>query len=191
MTRQVHELNEIHPLNCPIVAQVRAIWSDHNCFYSRGYIRYYATSLWMPCEHQLVAEATYGVPDGFHVHHIDGDKVNNRASNLAVMSSNEHHRLHGREFERRVVVTCPVCESPFEVRVSRFENRGVKYCSNSCRNLADRKVERPSSDALATLLLEIGNWTRIGMLFGVSDNAVRKWAKQYNLDLSVCDGRRR
>jgi transposase-like protein len=36
---------------------------------------------------------------------------------------------------------------------------------------------------------EIGNWSALGRHFGVSDNAVRKWAKRFGLDLSLCNGR--
>lgn len=31
------------------------------------------------------------------VHHIDGNKLNNKSSNLAVMSSSEHYKLHNKK----------------------------------------------------------------------------------------------
>jgi hypothetical protein len=68
---------------------------------------------------------------------------------------------------------------------------GDLYCSPSCRQFAQRKVIRPSADELRQLMVDIGNWTALGQLFGVSDNAVRKWAKRYGLDLALCDGRRK
>lgn len=34
------------------------------------------------------------IPDGYHVHHIDHDKNNNEISNLKMLTSEEHHRLH-------------------------------------------------------------------------------------------------
>lgn len=43
----------------------------------------------------LVYEAFVGeIPEGFFIHHIDGDCRNNIASNLEAMSALEHNRLH-------------------------------------------------------------------------------------------------
>ena len=39
------------------------------------------------------------IPDGMHVHHIDGDHDNNDPSNLRIISASEHARLHYRERE--------------------------------------------------------------------------------------------
>lgn len=47
--------------------------------------------------HRLVYEAFIGeIPKGqkFHIHHIDGDKQNNRADNLKLITSKEHHFIH-------------------------------------------------------------------------------------------------
>jgi len=55
------------------------------------------------------------------------------------------------------------------------------YCSDKCCKLANRKVDRPDKEKLIDIL-RINNWTQVAKIFGVSDNAVRKWAKQYNID---------
>jgi hypothetical protein len=41
--------------------------------------------------HTLVAETFIGdIPNGYEVHHIDGNKQNNMVSNLSILESNEH-----------------------------------------------------------------------------------------------------
>jgi hypothetical protein len=48
--------------------------------------------------HRLIYEAYYGqIPDGYHVHHIDGNKLNNRIDNLQLLSKSEHSSLHNSE----------------------------------------------------------------------------------------------
>lgn len=181
MSRKVSGLDEVHPLDCPVVAQVRVAYADCAWFYDRGYIRYYDGTKSMLREHQRVAQMAYGLPDDYHVHHIDRNRVNNCADNLAVLSPAEHLRLHGQAYRSRLIVTCPICETPFESHAYRVLNRNAAYCGDACRSFADRKVDRPSVDALATLIREVNNWSALGRMFGVSDNAVRKWAKTYGL----------
>lgn len=50
-------------------------------------------------EHVVVVEAQIGrrIKRGEEVHHIDGDKHNNRLENLRLMTKHEHGQLHGRE----------------------------------------------------------------------------------------------
>lgn len=68
--------------------------------------------------------------------------------------------------------TCPVCNNKKLI--------GIKYCSPECAHIGTRKTKRPSKDELK-LLIENNSWSALGRMFGVSDNAVRKWAKKYNL----------
>ncbi len=46
--------------------------------------------------HRRVAEKKVGgkIYPGREVHHIDGDKSNNRPSNLTILSSAQHRRIH-------------------------------------------------------------------------------------------------
>lgn len=71
--------------------------------------------------------------------------------------------------------TCPECKNLFTGRLTK-----QKYCSKICATKASRKIERPTRQELEQ---EIQNntWISLGKKYGVSDNAVRKWAKKYNL----------
>ena len=62
-------------------------------------------------EHHLVWERTYGkpVPKGWVLHHLSGDKLDNRPENLVAMPRQEHHK-HPRQALR-----------PYEERIRRLE----------------------------------------------------------------------
>lgn len=49
--------------------------------------------------HQVICEQKEGrkIKDGFHVHHIDGNKLNNDPENLQSMPASDHARLHMKE----------------------------------------------------------------------------------------------
>lgn len=52
-----------------------------------------------------------------------------------------------------------------------------KYCSTVCSRKARRKVlNRPSKEKLHELL-ETNSYLAVGRMYGVSDNAIRKWLK--------------
>lgn len=55
-----------------------------------------------------------------------------------------------------------------------------KYCSDKCGRLSRRVTERPNKEELGNLI-ENNSWCAIGRMYNVSDNAVRKWAKQYDI----------
>ena len=50
----------------------------------------------------------------------------------------------------------------------------------SCLSVSKRKVERPTCDQLSSDI-QVMPWVAIGRKYGVSDNAVRKWAFKYGL----------
>lgn len=43
------------------------------------------------------------VPEGYHVHHVDGDKGNNDISNLTLMNQSEHMRYHNNADEMKAM----------------------------------------------------------------------------------------
>lgn len=47
--------------------------------------------------HRVVWKRHFGpIPEGYHVHHIDENGLNNDISNLVALPESEHHALHGR-----------------------------------------------------------------------------------------------
>lgn len=57
--------------------------------------------------------------------------------------------------------------------------KGSLRCVN-CHNIFQRKIERPLRDELKKLIRS-KSFLQIGKDYGVSDNTIRKWCKNYNL----------
>lgn len=60
------------------------------------------------------------------------------------------------------------------------------YICSQCATKNAQKVERPTREQLKELI-RFKPFTQIGKDFGVSDNAVRKWCKSYNLPTKTSD----
>jgi hypothetical protein len=192
---KVATLNEAFPTTCSVVEQVRADYSGWYYDLPDGYIRYYKGASAKVYEHRLVAQRVYGpIPDNSIVRHENNDRADNRAVNLRIISRYQHGlESFGHTPAEERVCANPKCDNRFKVPQQRIRRSisGNLYCSPGCKQEAERKVARPEKADLEQLMREVGNWTALGKKFGVSDNAVRKWAKQYGLDLSICDGRRK
>lgn len=189
----VATLNETHPSPCPIVRQVRQEYAHWRYDLADGYILYFLTGFGQEYEQRLVAERAFGsIPPDHVVRRRNEDRTDNRAENLYLLSRSEHGRFT-LEREPALTYTCTACGKPFKAPRHRIQRSpsGHLFCSRACKDVTNRKVTRPSADELHQLMLDIGNWTALGQQFGVSDNAVRKWAKRYGLDLAICDGRRK
>jgi len=64
-------------------------------FFPRKIRNGYATVLKREPIHRIVALKKYkNVPENFVVHHIDGNKLNNRWNNLMLLHKKDHYRLH-------------------------------------------------------------------------------------------------
>jgi hypothetical protein len=53
-------------------------------------------------EHRVVMEALTGapIPQGMHVHHRNGDGLDNRPENLQLLTATEHNALHAAQGTR-------------------------------------------------------------------------------------------
>ena len=62
---------------------------------------------------------------------------------------------------------------------------GSTYCPE-CKSFLERKVERPSREELKKLIRE-ESFTKIASLYGVTDNAIRKWCDAEGLPRKKTD----
>jgi len=86
-------------------------------------------------------------------------------------SSNDNNKLNLEPFEMKPTGICPKCKKNVY---------GTKYCSVECASFNRRKTSHPRKKTLAKMLKDM-SYCAIGRKYNVSDNAVRKWAKKYDL----------
>jgi hypothetical protein len=124
--------------------------------------------------------------------HINGVPDDNRLSNLQIVCPNCAATLdtHCGRKNRRPERACMGCGEPY-----RPKRSAQKYCSRTCGQRAgkssglNRRIsERPPREELLRLIDEFG-YVGVGRLFGVSDNAIRKWVRFYERERAIEEGR--
>ena len=88
----------------------------------------------------------------------------------------ERLKIHKKPAKPLLNKTCPICDHEFTTK-----DELQKFDKVECRIAGSVKVKHPSKEELQKLILENVNWCALGRRFGVTDNAVRKWARGYGL----------
>lgn len=150
-------------------------------------------------EHIVVAEKSLGraLRTNEVVHHLDGARDNNKVNNLLVLERGQHAKLHAwldrgapgavmprsnrvnstKPKSHLVSAVCEICGASLQAKQTRF-------CCDAHSRLASRKVKsRPPVDELLNDLSSM-SFAAVGRKYGVSDNAVRKWLRQGNIEPS-------
>lgn len=188
----------------------RKYWSIPECLanadrridHLSGYVRVYcplhpkANTRGYVYEHRLIMEQHLGrlLQQYEHVHHRNSVRWDNRLENLQCLTASEHGKIKSLSFsevdllfgvgipqrprchrpQRQHIIICCTCGQEF------IRGHNAQFCSAKCVGLANRKVQRPSKDELVKMLWQEPT-TTIAAKYGVSDQAVAKWAKNYGI----------
>jgi len=135
-------------------------------------------------EHILVMERRLGeIPDGFEVHHLDGDTENNRDDNLILLSKEDHTRLHNwlqscdinlKELNanrmnsgKPKLFRCKECDKP-------LSGSQTTFCCTACQNRFSSK-KPPVDELIGKTISEISS------KFSVTPKTARKWFHSYGI----------
>jgi transposase-like protein len=144
------------------------------------------------CELCGQGETWRGQPMALILDHINGVPNDHRLENLRIVCPNCAATLktHCGRKNRKPPRTCGLCGESFQARY-----RQQRYCSRDCGQRANRltgerrrKAPRPPRDQLLAEVNELG-YLAVGRRYGVSDNAIRKWIRQYEREQAIEEGR--
>ena len=141
--------------------------------------------------HQLQAEKKLGrsLTEQEWVHHIDKNKSNNDINNLMIFRTIADHtafhcgasiykvndvwisNMKSLKISNSRKCICPVCQK-------NYKDTNATMCL-SCYS-QEKSKSIPNKEVLLNLILKYP-LTKIGKIFNVSDNAIRKWCKKYDL----------
>ena len=104
-----------------------------------------------------------------------------------LVCSNCHREIHVAEKEQKpinlqryyrpwITKKCDCCRKIFDTKL-----KNQKFCSIECSAITQRKVIRPTKEELKKLIDSGITWVKLGNMFNLSDNGIRKWAKNYEL----------
>ena len=122
----------------------------------------------------------HGHPLVLQLHHINGNHNDNRLENLQILCPNCHsltENFNGKKLKKEQKY-CPDCGAPI-----RNHSEYCKHCAPKHRSNLSMKVkeeDRPSKEELLKLI-KATSFTEIGRMYGVTDNAIRKWCKKYEI----------
>ena len=94
--------------------------------------------------------------------------------------TNKEYINYEKKLREAQICLCLNCGKEFKMPSSAIEKGEGKYCSADCYAIRRRVVDRPSKEQLEKLVWE-KPVTKIALDYGVSDKAIEKWCKKYEI----------
>lgn len=137
-------------------------------------------------EHRIIAEDFMGrrLTAKEEVHHLNGIRDDNNPSNLLVLESSQHTKLHNWMKENgientgksKIMSTSKKCKTCGDA----ISKESKAFCSIDCMN-THRRSKIPPREELEKLRIN-NNLSQISKIFNVSATSVRKWLDMYGLE---------
>lgn len=138
------------------------------------------------CNCQITKWLNQPVP--LELHHIDGNNENNNLDNIQILCPNCHaltdnYCAKNKKNNKEIKTNTTICNTIYLCECGNQKSNRSKLCK-SCNDHRlkpeCRKVVRPSKEELEKLVWEKPT-LQIAKDFGVSDKAIEKWCKSYNI----------
>ena len=116
--------------------------------------------------------------------HINGNNTDHRLENLRWVCPNCDRQLDtfcSKNIKHKEILSNYCIDCGIEIFATSTR-------CNKCQGLQRSSGKKPPLDELKKILYENkGNFTQVGKLFGLSDNAIRKWCQGYNISSHSSD----
>lgn len=131
-------------------------------------------------------------PITLELHHINGNRYDNRLENLQILCPNCHSQSHNwkgknrkkyinkpSNFKQEYNKICPTCGKEF-----KSDRKNRVFCSRECYNQnlnKNTKKHEISKEELISTMKLYNNITQLGKHFNISKTTMRKKLEEYNL----------
>ena len=114
-------------------------------------------------------------PITYQLHHINGNHYDNRLENLQVLCPNCHSQTNNWGNKCiKIKKYCKDCGTEISSRATYCKKCAPKH------NIQSKVTNKPNREELEKLILN-NSFVKIGQMYGVSDNSIRKWCVKYGL----------
>ena len=126
-----------------------------------------------------VGDTYNDIPISLQLDHINGINNDNRFENLRFLCPNCHSQTSTFSGKRhKIDYTCISCGNSKKTKLSERCDK----CSDKQKGLDNRKFNPTKEELYEMVCVDKTPFTKLGILFGVSDNAVRKRCVKYGID---------